>query len=206
MRLDINLASQPFEDARGFWLRWGGAVVLAGIVTLALLSLAVSGFVYARKDRERISQLKSQIAERDQERTKAEAFLNLPANRDTRDKSQFLNALIQRKAFSWTKVFEELESVMPPRLHVVAIRPEMSPGNQLELKLVVAGESRERALDLVRKMEASEHFQQTQITQEQQLSGIGGDNVTFDISALYVPEVSKGSMNECQTCAKPDAK
>ncbi len=206
MRLDINLATHPYEDPRGFWLRWGGAVVLAGIVTLALLSLAVSGFVYARKDRERISQLKSQIAERDQERTKAEAFLNLPANRDTRDKSQFLNALIQRKAFSWTKVFEELERVMPPRLHVVAIRPEMTPGNQLELKLVVAGESRERALDLVRKMEASEHFQQTQITQEQQLSGIGGDNVTFDISALYVPELSKGSMNECQTCAKPDAK
>lgn len=202
MRLDINLASQPFEDARGFWLRWGGAVALAGIVTVALLALAVSGFVYARKDRERISQLKSQIAERDQERAKAEAFLNLPANRDTRDKSQFLNGLIQRKAFSWTKVFEELERVMPPRLHVVAIRPEMSPGNQLEIKLVVAGESRERALDLVRKMEGSEHFQQTQITQEQQQTGVPGDNVSFDISALYVPETSKGSVGVCQTCGK----
>jgi hypothetical protein len=206
MRLDINLASQPFEDARSFWLRWGGAVALAGIVTLALLALAISGFVYARKDRERISQLRSQIAERDQERTKAEAFLNLPANRDTRDKSQFLNALIQRKAFSWTKVFEELERVMPPRLHVVAIRPEMSAGNQLEIKLVVAGESRERALDLVRKMESSEHFQQTQITQEQQQTGVPGDNVTFDLTALYVPEISKGNPSECQTCGKPDKK
>jgi len=181
-------------------------VALAAIVTLMLLALAASGFVYARKDRERISQLKSQIAERDQERAKAETFLNLPSNRDTRDKSQFLNALIQRKAFSWTKVFEELERVMPPRLHVVAIHPEMSAGNQLEIKLVVAGESRERALDLVRKMEGSEHFLQTQITQEQQLSGVAGDNVTFDISALYVPETSKGSTSVCQTCAKPEGK
>ncbi len=27
MRLDINLASQPYEDARQFWLRWGTALV-----------------------------------------------------------------------------------------------------------------------------------------------------------------------------------
>jgi len=28
--------------------------------------------------------------------------------------------LIQRKSFSWTRVFEDLEQVMPPNLHVVS--------------------------------------------------------------------------------------
>lgn len=189
MRLDINLASQPYEDARRFWLRWGSATVMAGILSAALIFTTVTGWLDARRDRQRISEFQSQIAERDRERSKAEAFLNRSANRSTRDKSQFLNALIERKAFSWTRVFEELERVMPPRLHVVSIRPEMTADNQLELKMVVAGESSERALDLVKRMEGSQHFEQTRVNEaRQRQSGPAGDNVQFDISALYVPE------------------
>jgi hypothetical protein len=80
---------------------------------------------------------------------------------------------------------------MPARLHLVSIQPAMAPGNQLAIKMVVAGESRERALELVRKMESSQRFQQTQIEQEQSQTGITpGDNVQFDISAVYVPELA----------------
>ena len=104
------------------------------------------------------------------------------------------NALIERKAFSWTKVFEELERVMPPRIHVVSIHPEMNADSQLEIKLVVAGDSRDRALDLVRRMESSQHFQRTEIDDvQQQQGGQTGDSVKFDIRALYVPETPSRS-------------
>ena len=189
MHVDINLATQPYQDARRFWLRWGGALVALGLLTLILVCSAVTGWVSASKDRDLIRQRQAQIAARDQEKTQAEALLSRPEHRITRDRSQFLNELFQRKAFSWTKVFEDLERVMPPRLHVVSIRPEMGSEAELNIKLVVAGESRERALDLVRKMEASQRFQQTRIDQETAQSGqSAGDNVQFDISAVYVPE------------------
>jgi type IV pilus assembly protein PilN len=190
MRVDINLATQPYQDARRFWLRWGGALVALGLLTLILVYSALTGWVSARKDRDLIRQREAQIAARDQEKTQAEALLNRPENRSTRDRSQFLNELFQRKAFSWTKVFEDLERVMPPRLHVVSIRPEMGADAGLNIKLVVAGESRERALELVRKMEASQRFQQTRIDQEtSEVRQTPGDNVQFDISAVYIPEV-----------------
>jgi len=190
MRVDINLATQPYQDARRFWLRWGGALVALGLLTLILLYSVLTGWVSARKDRDLIRQREAQIAARDQERAQAEALLSRPEHRNTRDRSQFLNDLFQRKAFSWTKVFEDLERVMPPRLHVVSIRPEMGSEAGLNIKLVVAGESRERALDLVRKMEASQRFQQTRIDQETaQIGQSAGDKVQFDISAVYVPEL-----------------
>ena len=190
MRVDINLATQPYQDARRFWLRWGGALVALGLLTLILLYSVLTGWLSARKDRDLIRQREAQIAARDQERAQAEALLSRPENRSTRDRSQFLNDLFQRKAFSWTKVFEDLERVMPPRLHVVSIRPEMGSEAGLNIKLVVAGESRERALDLVRKMEASQRFQQTRIDQETaQIGQSAGDKVQFDISAVYVPEL-----------------
>src|SRR5258708_22178362 len=108
MRLNINLASHPYEDVRDFWLRWGGALAGAGILTLVLLYLVLAGYGSARKDRNLIGQREQQIADRDREREQAQALLNLPQNRSTRDRSQFLNDLFERKAFSWTRVFENL--------------------------------------------------------------------------------------------------
>src|ERR1700693_5514469 len=97
MRLDINLASQPYEDARQFWMRWGTAAIALGLLTLVLLAADITGWVNARRDRAAIAQKRAMIAERDQIRAHAERVLNLPENRSTRDQSQFLNELIESK-------------------------------------------------------------------------------------------------------------
>lgn len=190
MRLDINLASQPYEDARQFWTRWGTGVGALGLMTLILLTLVITGFFNARRDRQAISQKRALIAERDQIRTQAQQFLNRPENRSTRDDSQFLNQLIERKAFSWTKVLESLEKVMPPRVHVVSISPELDEDNQLALKMVVAGDSRDRAIELARRMEESRRFAQTAILRAAHSDSQTADTELVEIAAIYVPEVS----------------
>src|SRR5437899_4255409 len=139
MRIDINLATHPYQDARRFWKQWGLGLSALGLLTLLLVYTTVSGFVSARSDHNLIKQREQQIAERDRERTNAERLLNLPENRSPRDRSPLQNELHQRKSFSWTRVFEDLERVMPPRLHVVSIRPAMAPDNELEIKLVEIG-------------------------------------------------------------------
>ena len=188
MRLDINLATRPYEDAREFWARWGVGVAALGLFTVLLIAFAVHGWVKAGRDRHAIRQLEQQIAERDSERTKAQAFLALDINRSTRDQSQFLNELIQRKAFSWTRVFEDLEKVMPNSLHVTALRPELNDENQLEFEMKVAGENRSGAVELVKRMEGSKHFQNTQLKQESQQEQ-GSSGVIATISAVYIPDV-----------------
>jgi type IV pilus assembly protein PilN len=188
MRLDINLASQPYEDARQFWMRWGTAVGLAGVLTLLLLTLDVTGWMNARRDREAIAQKRAMIADRDQLRANAERILSLPENRSTRDQSQFLNELIERKAFSWTRVLENLEKVMPPRVHLMSINPQLDEDNQLGLKMTVAGDSRDRAIELARRMEDSRRFAQTNIVSEHSQQSTTGDSEMFDIVAIYIPE------------------
>jgi type IV pilus assembly protein PilN len=185
MRLDINLATRPYEDAREFWGRWGLGVGVLGLATLLLLGFAVQGWIRAGRDRQEIRQLQRQIAERDAERGRAQAFLDLSVNRSTRDQSQFLNGLIQRKAFSWTRVFEDLERVMPTNLHVVSLRPEINDQNQMQLDMKVAGDNRLAAVELVHRMESSRHFQGAQLVQE--TTGEGA-NVTASVIAVYIPD------------------
>jgi Tfp pilus assembly protein PilN len=204
MRLDINLASQPYEDAQQFWMRWGTAVGAVALLTLVLLTLDVTGWVNARRDRAAIAEKEAMIADRDRLRAEAERILNLPQNRTTRDESQFLNELIERKAFSWTRVLESLEKVMPSRVHLIAISPELDEDNRLGLKMSVAGDSRDRALELARRMEESKRFAQTEVTAEHFLQTNTGDNEQFDMEAFYIPEPPPAASAPAQ--AKTDAK
>jgi type IV pilus assembly protein PilN len=187
MRLDINLASQPYEDARQFWLRWGTALAVAAILTLALLTYTVSNWFAARHDHAQIADLRAQIAQRDRKRQQAEEFLNRPENRSTRDQSQFLNQLIERKSLSWTRVLEDLEKVMPARVHLISIHPELDEENQLNLRMVVGGDSRDKAIELAHRMEDSGHFSQTYIATESSAAAGTGDTVQFSINGIYVP-------------------
>jgi len=190
MRLDINLASQPYQDAREFWLRWGTGLVVTTILTIALLIFTIMSWFAARVDHATIANYRAQIAQRDQTRQRAQDFLNHPENRTTRDQSQFLNGLIERKSLSWTHVLEDLEKVMPTRVHLVSIRPEIDEDNQLKLKMVVGGDSRERAIELAHRMEESRRFTQTYIETEHSGQSGSGDAVLFDINGVYVPDTA----------------
>ena len=192
MRIDINLASQHYEDSRQFWTYWVSGLAILSLATALLLLFAVTGFLRAGHDRAQIAKLNNQIAAYDREKSQADAILNQPQNRVLREQSRFLNSLFQKKSFSWTKVFEDLERVMPAHLHVISISPETTPDNNLELRLQVGGESRDQALDLVRKMESSTHFRETRIDNEKVAEQGGGglngtDHVQFEIDALYTP-------------------
>ncbi len=186
MRLDINLATTPYEDAREFWVRWGVGVGVLAVLTLVLLALAVQGWIEAGRDRHDIARVQDQILERDKERAQAQGFLDMAANRSTRDQSQFLNGLIQRKAFSWTRVFEDMELVMPTNLHVVSLQPKLNEQNQMELEMRVVGDNRSAAVELVHRMEGSKHFQGAQLVQESQ-SGEGSTVIAL-VDTIYVPD------------------
>jgi len=192
MRIDINLASQPYEDARQFWMRWGTALGALGLLTLVLVGLVITGWIDARRDRNAISQKKAMIADRERLEAEAQRTLNLPENRTTKDESQYLNEMIARKAFSWTRVLENLEKVMPPRVHVVEISPQLNEDNELALKMTVAGDSRERAIELAQRMEGSGRFVQTQILRESMYQSQTGDTEQFEMAAVYIPDAAVG--------------
>lgn len=217
MRIDINLASRPYEDARQFWVRWGTALGILGLLTLVLLVLDITGFVASHHDRVVMAQKRTLIADRDRVRAEADRVLNLPENRTTRDESRYLNELIERKAFSWTRVLENLEKVMPPRVHLVSISPQLDENNELALKMTVAGDSRDRAVELQRRMEESRRFVQTAIVRESHVESQTGDTEQVEMAAIYIPELpnepspsaaAKPVTNQKQntTLPKPSAK
>ena len=188
MRYNINLASQPYIDARRFYTNWLTGLGALFLFAAILVGFALNALIGSRQVASEVRKVEGQIAKLDQQRARAQEVMDRPENRDVREKSRFLNAAITRKAFSWTRVFEELERVMPPRVHVVSIRPEVKD-DQVRLVMTVAGDTRETAVELLRRMEASERFRQPQLISEDVRQTNTGSQVEFAISAQYVPQV-----------------
>src|SRR4051812_6489265 len=135
MRLELNLATHPYENAREFFVRWGALLAAVTVVTVLLVWLAVSGLLHARDVNRQIRTDRDRIATLQEEEKRAQAVLDRAPNHAMRERSAFVNELIARKAFSWTQVFTDLEKLMPTRVHVVSIRPELDTENQLELRM-----------------------------------------------------------------------
>lgn len=199
MRTNLNLATQPYEDARQYLVRWGALVALAFVVTVGLVLFTVHSVRRSSGINHQLAEARRNISRLDGEKELAEKMLAMPQNRDTVEKSEFLNGIFARKSFSWTTVFSDMEKLMPPGLHVVAISPELDEQNEVQVHILVGGESRDRALELVRGLETTPRFRdvilrsdttnQNPITGQRLGAGPSGENdlIKFDIVALYLP-------------------
>jgi hypothetical protein len=156
------------------------------VLTLALLGFAAYQWHSTRESANKSSELRREITRLERERGENQTILNRPENRSTRERSQFINGLIVRKSFSWTQVFADLEKAMPARVHLLSITPELKEGRQIEIKMRIAGDSREKALDLARRLEQSRRFRDAQVTDER--TNPEGGKVEMQISAFYVPD------------------
>lgn len=199
MRLNINLATQPYQDVRRFLFRWGFAVAVVAVLSIALLWGAIGSIRSWRKTTRQVNDYRSKIAACDRERANAEALLNRPENRSTRDQSVFINTLIARKAFSWTQVLSDLERIMPSGIHVLGITPDISDDNELQLKLTAVGSSREQAVELISRLESSPHFRnallRNDVAEQQQSQPNSRPEIIyhFEITATYVPPYQRPS-------------
>jgi type IV pilus assembly protein PilN len=158
LRYPINLASEPFRRDRAMFV---AATVLAGllVVTAGLLVLLIVNERNQKRDvREATAQAEEQLARLTAEQSTLEATMRKPENADVLERSVFLNTLIARKGVSWTKLFGDLESVMPHNVRLVAIRPQTDQKNSIQLEMTVGAQSVEPVVDLLKQMESSGIF------------------------------------------------
>jgi type IV pilus assembly protein PilN len=164
LRVPLNLASEPFRRDRPLLV---GSAVLAVALTL-LLIYQVLTIVSERRQaadiRIAIDRQSAQLRSIAAQQGKLNATLRMPVNSEVLERSLFLNTLIQRKAISWTRIFADLEKVMPYNVKLVSVRlPEVDQNNQVLLDMVVGAQTVPPILELFKKLEDSPQFGNTSV-------------------------------------------
>jgi type IV pilus assembly protein PilN len=98
------------------------------------------------------------------EQAKFDSQMRQPGNEVVLDRSILLNTLIKRKAISWTRIFDDLGTVLPPTVRVMAIRPQVNAQDQLFLDMTVSAASPEPVIAFIVKLEGSDVFGSTAVS------------------------------------------
>jgi hypothetical protein len=159
IRIPVNLATEPFRRDRP---------LIVGTVALSVLLvglLAFQGYTMwsernqATDTRLFLDRLNRQSLILTAEQQKLDITLNQPANAEVLEQSLFLNLLINHKAISWTKLFADLEKVMPSDVRLVTVRlPQVDSQSHVWLDMTVAAKESTSILELVKRLESSPQF------------------------------------------------
>ena len=186
--LDLNLSTRPFPAYRLFNIAL--AMVLAGLLILS--GWQAIGFV-------RFSRLARglQRAEIDA-RVEAEALGKRVADVESRlDRPEataklneigFLNHLITRKNLSWTRLFADLEDMVPNNVHLVSLRPDIGANGAITLQIELHGRSIGDVSEFIHRLEKSPVFQSITVSNEQKLESLEVTDIDIRLTAVYVPE------------------
>ena len=159
MKIPVNLASEPFRRDRPMLVASGTcAVLLAGLLGV-LIFLMVSGRARVAQTRIEVERMDAQLRKMAAEQAALDATLRQPANAEVLERSLLLNALLERKSISWTRIFSDLESVMPANVRIISVRlPQVNSRNEVLLDMVVGAKEPAPVIEFFKRLEQSPRF------------------------------------------------
>jgi Tfp pilus assembly protein PilN len=159
-----NLASDPFRKHRAMLISSGFVAVLMLATLAALLFLVRAGRDDVRETRQILGSVDRQVAAVSADQANLDRKIRQPGNEIVLDRSILINALISRKAISWTHIFSDLETVLPWNVRIQSIRPQVNAQDQLFLDMTVAADSPEPVIQFILKLEGSDVFGSTAVS------------------------------------------
>jgi type IV pilus assembly protein PilN len=165
MKITLNLASRPFTDLTDVYKRLRVAM---GILALAAIALGLLLHFVLQQDQrayQRAHLIDDALTQMGSERQSYESLMQQPANAKVLAQTEALNGLFDEKAFSWTLVMKDLETVLPDPVQVTEIEPVRTKDGQVILHLRVLG-PRDENIRLVENMEHSNRFLRPRIVGE----------------------------------------
>jgi Tfp pilus assembly protein PilN len=185
-----NLSTRPFYNERAvrLWLLAFGAVVvaatlfnLAGLVRYSTADTALG--TEAVRDEARAASLRAEAA-------------RLRATVDPRqlalasDRAKLANALIDRRTFSWTELFNQFEATLPDDVRITSVRPNLDAQRGFVVDVTIVARSVDDVDRFMQNLEATGAFSAVN-SPEEHVDEQGQLNAT--VEAIYKPASTAGA-------------
>jgi Tfp pilus assembly protein PilN len=191
----LNLASEPFRNRA---LPWTLAVAVSAVSLVALvLILARYNEARAQADisERQVEAMRAQQKELDKQ---AESIRqNIPE--EQRPPLKAARALVSRKGFSWSQLFNDLEGFLPGDVKVarINVREVAQVGDQTraDLDLTVVGRTPSDVTGMMDEMNRSGSFNAVAVS-ENQKSGRGESGFEWLLRVSYVQRARRGGRGD----------
>lgn len=186
MSSKLNLASSPFRNRA---LPWTVTAVITAASIIALLLIAKSTFQTNAK----ALATEREVADLQRETTaltKRAKAIETALTGDQKKELKYAHALVDRKQFSWSRLFADLEASLPGGVRVtrILVKEVRMQGDRAvaDLDLIVASKNPSTVTDMIQDMESQGVFSPKLIAQNPQ-RGKGESGSEYELSVHYVP-------------------
>jgi Tfp pilus assembly protein PilN len=189
-QFDLNLSTRPF---RGYRLH----TILLSLALIGLIAASVSQFLGFKRYSLLASQIRGQARNAQVESTalgkqldELDAKLSRPEAVDKISEIQFLNGIIARKTFPWTRIFSDLEELMPESVHLVSLRPDVADNGSAQLHIEVRARSVQDWAKFGAALQSIPAFDELIVLSEEkiQTGKTATSDVNFSFTVKYHPE------------------
>ena len=194
--LDLNLASRPFRNNTPLWIGHGAllaAVLGFGVWNVRTYFDAVENLKTLQADIGSVERQLAELDRRDQEAQRAAREFDLKTLQVQADQA---NEIILRRGLSWTRLFNQLEKVVPYEVRTTAVRPVYgtreaavsNSGFEGTVPIAIEGEAQslEAFFEFERALIMDPHFSGVEPLRTE--STPGSNNVRFELRFLYDPD------------------
>lgn len=188
--IHLNLAARPYRDYRPVY-----AVVVAMSLLTAFLMLNNIETYYqyiheTRSTRGEIASIENQI---EQERRKREAAQQRLSGLDLKlldQQTKFVNSQLSERAFSWSNLLDELESVLPDDVRLTSVGPTFEQDGTISLAMQFRSKSANGMLETINRMNEDPQFRDPFPRSD----SVTEDGYSFDLTAQYIPVEPKSTI------------
>jgi Tfp pilus assembly protein PilN len=186
MSTRLNLASKPFRNRV---LPWTVAVLVAVTSLAALVFIAQSTFrtntAIAATQRD-VTELRKTL----DTLTKQEKAVETALTPEQKRQLKYAHGLVDRKRFSWSRLFADLEASLPGEIRVtkIVVKGVGMQGDRpvADLDLVVSSKVPTNVTQMIEDMESEGIFHAELVAQNPQ-RGKGETGSEYDLNVHYVP-------------------
>jgi hypothetical protein len=194
-RLDLNLASNPFRNNTLLWVGYGTATVLLVLFTVWNVNTFVDYRARLLDLRDTVGTFRTQRLELETRGKRALDGIRRFDIEALEIKTDKANEVIEWKAFSWTRLFNVLERVLPYQVRMNSVRPIFNPsGASQDAEEVQAGampvsiEGTARSFDDLAELQRAFHDDaQIGRVEPERLDKTDAGEFVFQLRFLYVP-------------------
>jgi type IV pilus assembly protein PilN len=188
--LHLNLATRPYRDYRPVY----AVVVVMSLLAAFLMLTNVDTYYRYQRDtratRTKIATIEAETRqEREREQSTQQRMKGLDLGRLSAQ-TRFVNAKLAERAFSWSQLLDELESVMPDDVHLTSVTPTFADDGSTQLSLEFLSKSSDGMVRTINKMNGHPQFRNPFPRNQTAIEG----GYTFGLSATYVPPPISGGV------------
>lgn len=187
----LNFAKAPFRNERLPMLLYSAAVAV--LLALSLIHGVILTRYLLREQEEldvKVEALEKERADLSTRIRRTDSDLDSQRSEAHSERIRFLAGLYRQKSFSWTGLFNELESLTPPSVRIISISPgQIGRSNdeiadEIEVRLEVVARSRDDILEMIGQLEKNRFL--TTVLPRSETEGSEGGGVAASLTLQYV--------------------